>query len=170
MPDLPFNEVAMVTIAAEASSAFDDFVAEGGPADLRAEADRLTPYSRDAISARDYLRSQRVRAKMSKEMDMLCARFDALVVPAVNNPSPRVDETFQRGSFAGGVPLGAAGNLVGLPAATLPNGRDANGLPTSLQLVGRAFEENRVLAIATELQRRTDWHQQLPPIVSGQEQ
>ena len=168
LPDLPFQAVATITVAAEASASFDDFVAQGGPKSLAIETDRLTPYSRDAISARDYLRTQRLRAKISREMDALCSRFDALVAPTVNWPSPPADRKFDRRSFSGGVEIGAAGNVAGLPAVTVPNGLDRLNLPTAIQFVGRAFEENQILAIAGAYQTRTDWHRKLPPIVSGQ--
>ena len=37
------------------------------------------------------------------------------------------------------------------------------GLPTGLKFVGRAFEENRLLAIAAAYQELTDWHERRPP-------
>ena len=58
--------------------------------------------------------------------------------------------------------LGAAGNLAGLPALSLPCGF-AGGLPVALQLVGRPWNENNILAIGVEFQRRTDWHRRRPP-------
>jgi aspartyl-tRNA(Asn)/glutamyl-tRNA(Gln) amidotransferase subunit A len=58
--------------------------------------------------------------------------------------------------------LGAAGNLAGLPALSLPCSF-ADGLPVALQLVGRPFNENNVLALGVEFQKRTDWHRRRPP-------
>jgi aspartyl-tRNA(Asn)/glutamyl-tRNA(Gln) amidotransferase subunit A len=40
-------------------------------------------------------------------------------------------------------------------------GRDR--LPTSLQLLGRAFSEETLLALAVAYQEMTDWHRQRPP-------
>ena len=57
---------------------------------------------------------------------------------------------------------GGAGNAAGIPAISIPNGFGEGGLPTGLQIVGRAFEENRVLAVAAEVQRRTEWHGRRP--------
>ncbi|HEY6394015.1 MAG TPA: amidase family protein, partial [Candidatus Binataceae bacterium] len=40
------------------------------------------------------------------------------------------------------------GNCAGLPAAVVPAGKDRDGLPIGVQIVGRAFGEESVLAIA----------------------
>ena len=44
-------------------------------------------------------------------------------------------------------------NLTGLPAASMPVGRDENGLPIGFQLVGDAWDEATVLAAAAHLER-----------------
>jgi aspartyl-tRNA(Asn)/glutamyl-tRNA(Gln) amidotransferase subunit A len=54
--------------------------------------------------------------------------------------------------------MGAIGNAAGLPAIAVPNGYTEGGLPTSLQFMGRAWEENTVLAAARAWQGITDWH------------
>ena len=46
----------------------------------------------------------------------------------------------------------------------LPNGVGARGLPTSLQFMGRAWEENRVLDAARAYQSLTDWHTRHPKL------
>ena len=37
-------------------------------------------------------------------------------------------------------------------------------LPTSLQLLGRAFSEETLVALAAAYQEMTDWHRQRPPV------
>jgi aspartyl-tRNA(Asn)/glutamyl-tRNA(Gln) amidotransferase subunit A len=34
----------------------------------------------------------------------------------------------------------------------------------SIQLVGRSFSENNLLALGVEFQKRTDWHRRRPPV------
>jgi len=58
--------------------------------------------------------------------------------------------------------MGAVGNGAGLPAVAVPNGFGARGLPTSLQFMGRAWEENTILAAARAYQSATDWHRRHP--------
>ena len=165
LPDLPHGPVARIIIAAEAASAFDDFIAAGRPAELTADVDRFNPYAYDTVSARDYLRALRVRRHIAREMDALCARFDALVAPTLINVAPPADEPFTSVFRRRGVPLGAAANVAGLPGISVPNGFSERGLPTAVQFVGRAFEENRILAVARAYQQRTDWHLRLPPLI-----
>lgn len=46
----------------------------------------------------------------------------------------------------------SAFNLLGLPAVTIPFGKDENGLPVGIQLVGRPWEEEGLLALAERLE------------------
>jgi len=54
-------------------------------------------------------------------------------------------------------------NLAGLPGMSLPCGFDGKGLPIGLQLVGNYFSEAKMLNVAHQYQRATDWHARLPP-------
>ena len=58
--------------------------------------------------------------------------------------------------------MGAIGNVAGLPAIAVPNGFSERGLPTSLQFMGRAWEENTILAAARAWQSITDHHLKRP--------
>lgn len=53
-------------------------------------------------------------------------------------------------------------NLAGLPALSMPAGFSA-GLPVGLQIIGNYFAEARLLNIAHQYQRHTDWHLRRPP-------
>jgi aspartyl-tRNA(Asn)/glutamyl-tRNA(Gln) amidotransferase subunit A len=53
-------------------------------------------------------------------------------------------------------------NLAGLPGMSLPCGFDAKGLPIGLQLVGNYFSEAKMLNVAHQFQRVTDWHARQP--------
>ena len=60
--------------------------------------------------------------------------------------------------------MGAIGNGAGLPAVAVPNGFSDAGLPTGLQFMGRAWEDNTVLAAGRAWQAITDWHLKRPPV------
>ena len=55
-------------------------------------------------------------------------------------------------------------NLAGLPGMSLPCGFDAQGLPIGLQLIGNYFGEARMLNVAHQYQRATDWHARAPAL------
>ena len=55
-------------------------------------------------------------------------------------------------------------NATGHPAASIPCGFTAEGLPIGLQIVGRPFDEATVLRVADAYQRATDWHARRPPL------
>ncbi len=53
-------------------------------------------------------------------------------------------------------------NLAGLPGMSIPCGFDTGGLPVGLQIIGNYFAEARMLNVAHQYQRVTDWHQRAP--------
>ena len=54
-------------------------------------------------------------------------------------------------------------NSLGLPAIAVPNGFSDKGLPTGVQFMGRAYDENVIMAVARTYQRLTTWHLRHPP-------
>jgi aspartyl-tRNA(Asn)/glutamyl-tRNA(Gln) amidotransferase subunit A len=165
IPDFPYGPALGAILAGEAASAFDDFVASGKVAELTAPEDRAGGYAMRLLPAKDYLNAMRLRRRMAGAWDDLCARYDAIVAPTtgvVASPlGMRFSEYFRRG---GRQPLIPAGSLLGLPALSVPTGFGERGLPTALQLIGRAREENAILAVARAYQGRTDWHRRRPPL------
>jgi Asp-tRNA(Asn)/Glu-tRNA(Gln) amidotransferase A subunit family amidase len=55
-------------------------------------------------------------------------------------------------------------NITGSPAIALPCGFSDAGLPISLQLAGRPFDELTVLRAAHAYEQATDWHTRRPPV------
>jgi len=55
-------------------------------------------------------------------------------------------------------------NLAGLPGMSIPAGFDAARLPVGLQLIGDYFSEARLLNVAHQYQRVTDWHRHSPSV------
>jgi aspartyl-tRNA(Asn)/glutamyl-tRNA(Gln) amidotransferase subunit A len=164
LPDRPYEAAARIILAGEAASAFEDFVDSGTLGELTAPEDRYTAYARHAVLAKDYLRAIRVRAVIGREADRLLATVDALVAPGRALLAPRLDQEFRSALRGTGTDvLGALGNLAGLPAVAVPNGFGPGRLPTSLQFVGRAGDENTILAAARAYQSLTDWHRRHPP-------
>ena len=62
------------------------------------------------------------------------------------------------------VPYQAAFNATGQPAAVVPWGLDRHGLPLSIQLVGRPFDEATLLSLAAEIEADRPWAQRRPSV------
>ena len=58
-------------------------------------------------------------------------------------------------------------NLAGLPGMSVPAGF-IDHKPIGLQLIGRHFDESRLLNVAHQFQQVTDWHQRRPAMVTGE--
>jgi aspartyl-tRNA(Asn)/glutamyl-tRNA(Gln) amidotransferase subunit A len=167
LPDLPVVEATQTVLAAEMGSAFEEFIAEGGPAGLTAPEDRSGGYANSAVRAVDYLRAMRLRGQALRAYARLLAPYDALVTPTLAGVGAPIGEPFSTSPWAKPPEalrvIGAAGNLLGLPAITVPIGLSGDGLPTAITFVGRAAADQQVLDVAIAFQERTAWQRMLPP-------
>jgi len=165
LPDLPWEQTTRIILQVEAASAFEDLIESGGITELTAPEVHFIPYARDTILAKDYVKAMRVRGVMAREADRVLARYDALVAPGRVNEAPLLGQDFRSAITATARDvMGAVGNGAGLPAVCVPNGMGARGLPTSLQFMSRAWEENAALAAARAYQAMTDWHTRHPRV------
>src|SRR5262249_32914197 len=108
------------------------------------------------------------------ELDALLQKYDAVVVPTRGAVAPPIGYDFDQppGPPPPSPPPDAprppatipAGNLAGLPALAVPMGFGRDGLPTSPQLLGRAFSERALLAVGRRFQQATDWHARRPAL------
>jgi aspartyl-tRNA(Asn)/glutamyl-tRNA(Gln) amidotransferase subunit A len=163
-PDLPYEAITRIILSAEAASAFDEFAESGTARGLTAPEDHYGPYARTAVLAKDYLKALRLRAHMARAAEEAMAPYDAVVAPARRSPASPIDQEFRR--VAPGTSrdiIGAVGNGAGLPSIAVPNGFTDGGLPTGIQFMGRAYDENAILAVARSYQSLTDWHHRHPP-------
>jgi len=165
LPDLPYEAITRTILQVEAASAFEDLIESGGIAGLTAPEDHWSAYARDAILAKDYIKALRLRTVVAREMDRVLSRFDAIVAPGRVAVAPPLGREFRSplGGSAPDIP-GAVGNGAGLPAIVVPNGVGDGGLPTSLMFMGRAWEENAILAAARAYQAITEWHTKHPAL------
>ena len=171
LPDHPYGTAASLIIDAEGASAFEDLLESGRAKLLTAPEDRHGGYSGTVVFAKDYLKALRLRGTMGRALDEVFARYNAVVSPTRGTVAFPIGKPFNEAWPNVPVPpgtrtqpLGAAANIAGLPGIALPNGFGLEQLPTSLTFTGRVFEENLVIAAASEYQRRTDWHRRRPPI------
>jgi aspartyl-tRNA(Asn)/glutamyl-tRNA(Gln) amidotransferase subunit A len=162
-PDRPYEAMTRTILYAESASAFEAFIASGKASELTAPEDRYGPYARTVVLATDYLKALRLRGVVARDVEAILRPYDALVAPTSRTAATPIDQAFRGVTPTTRDVVGAIGNGVGLPAISIPNGFTEVGLPTGVQLVGRAYGENRILAVARDYQSRTDWHLRRPP-------
>ena len=174
-PDWPYGDAVRLIVSAEGAAALRELIESGKVKQLQDRADRVRGFARLMTPAVDYIDVMRARVAMRAELDALVSRYDALVAPTRTKLAPRIGQDFDAptpGSPAPPEPKpGAprppatipAGNLAGLPALALPMGFGKDGLPVSLQLLGRAFSESTLVAIGDAYQQMTDFHRRRPP-------
>ena len=112
------------------------------------------------ISARDYLAALRDREEAKRQFSTAFADVDALLTPTTQTaaiPLDTVDQTTTPAHFTCFV------NFLDLCALALPNGFTAAGLPISLQIVCRGYDETTALRIGWAYQQASDWHERRPP-------
>ena len=164
LPDLPYAEVSSTIFLAESASVMEGLIDSGLTAGLTAPEARIGIYPRTAVLANDYLRALRLRRTIAEAADRLLARYDALLSPTRPTVAPPADRPWvKKPGERAADPLGAFGSCIGQPAISVPMGFSDEGLPMGLQILGRAYDENVVLAVASAYQGLTDWHARHPP-------
>ena len=116
-------------------------------------------YYYKAIQLRTLLRAQILRTLND---------YDLLVMPTAGvpaqplSPDPEITgpENVNRTPYL----LTTVPSLANLPALALPCGFSSEGLPLSLQIAGRPFEETTVLRAGHAYEQATEWHTKRPPV------
>ena len=113
------------------------------------------------MSAREYLEALAARAELKQQYAAAFAQVDALLTPTTRVTAVPLDVVDQNETPAH---FTRFANLLDLCALAVPNGVDGAGLPTSLQIICRGYDEATALRIGWAYQAATDWHERAPPI------
>jgi amidase len=114
-------------------------------------------------------RSLAGEAQFTRRLNGVLEDNDVLLTPATAAPPPRIGQLQGRGALwtlntvAGWVPYYGVWNVTGQPAASVPAGFGADGLPRAVQIVGRVNDEATVLSLAGQLEAERPWAQLRPP-------
>ncbi len=113
-----------------------------------------------SITAQAYIEALQVREAMKLKFAAALDGIDALLTPTTMTTALPLEEVDQSKAPAHYTRFG---NFLDLCALSLPNGIGAGALPTSLQIVCRAYDEATALRIGWAYQNATDWHLRRPP-------
>jgi aspartyl-tRNA(Asn)/glutamyl-tRNA(Gln) amidotransferase subunit A len=110
-----------------------------------------------------YLKAQKVRRLIARDFSEAFKRCDVIMGPtspttafALGAKTEDPVQMYLNDIFTIPAPL------AGLPGLSIPCGFDGKGLPVGLQIMGDYFAEARMLGVAHQYQRATDWHRRVP--------
>jgi len=154
LPDsYPVEDVITLVGGAEWTAAFDELTRSGQDDLLRVQKAKAWPNEfrkGQLIPAVEYVRANRIRTLIMREMGELMRGIDLYLCPSNDHNSQLT-------------------NLTGHPAVVLPNGfRSDDGTPSGIVFVGRLYGESDLLAAANAYQRATVFHLQRPPAVTAE--
>lgn len=115
------------------------------------------------IRAEDYVQAMRMRVGLASRMQAALREVDLIMLPTAEPAKtlqPVPPETlFTKTNFT------TAFNVSGNPALALCMGFGADGMPLSLQIVGRLFDEATVLRAGDAYERATPWRERRPALM-----
>jgi amidase len=111
-------------------------------------------------------------AELARRLNRVFDDHDVLITPATATPPPPIGRLHGRGALwtlnavASMVPYNGVWNVTGQPAASVPAGFGADGLPRAVQLVGRPDDETTLLSLAAQIEAERPWAQLRPPEIA----
>jgi aspartyl-tRNA(Asn)/glutamyl-tRNA(Gln) amidotransferase subunit A len=138
--------------------------------------DRLQDYGHDVrvqqlvgsiLPAQAYYKAQKLRSLLRQEVLEALEKYDVLVTPTCGRPAqPLADDpaiTSKEGAARLPYLLTRMFNLASSPAASVPCGFSASGLPIGLQIGSRPGGDEMILKVAHAYEQATPWHTKRPP-------
>lgn len=122
-----------------------------------------------ATPATRYIQALNLRTELLAEFnEMVFGNVDVLMTPMMIMDVPTIAETDVKDGANAAELLGKVGhcsrpvNFLGLPGLAVPSGFTESGLPSSIQFVGRPFDEETLYRAARAYERETDWLSHAP--------
>ena len=110
-----------------------------------------------------YVKAQKVRTLIKQDFEKAFEQVDVIAGPTSPTVAfaigSRTDDPYQM--YLADI-FTIPANMAGIPGIALPCGM-SEGLPVSLQLLGKPFDEETVLSVAHAYEQSTDWHQRVAP-------
>lgn len=109
-----------------------------------------------------YLKAQKIRRLICDDFNQAFKDVDVILSPTTPTPAFKLGEktTDPISMYLSDI-YTIAVNLAGLPGISIPAGF-VNNLPIGLQLIGNLFGEAKLLNVAHQYQKVTDWHTRMP--------
>ena len=121
------------------------------------------------ITLADYARAFEARSRLARELALWHRKYDLLLAPVTPTAAPPVDTLYNSDAFprwTKGAPYTLPFNLTGQPAASMPAGLTASGLPVGLQIIGPPRADALVLRALRACESAAGWTWPQPKVVA----
>lgn len=100
-----------------------------------------------------YLKAQKARTLLKQAFDDVLGKYDALIGPVSPTPSFKIGENTDDPikMYLADI-MTVPASLVGLPAMSVPAGKTSSGLPVNVQLIGKAKDDAKLMALAKSME------------------
>lgn len=171
LPLLPLAGAVFMTLADSEGAGLHQRWLRSRPGDYD-QGTRRRLLAASLVPAARYHQAQRARALIRRQVLEALARFDLLLAPTAHQAAPPIaagaapitsraqvaGRFFTRRSYV------APASLAGVPAIAVPAGFTRAGLPLSVQLLGRRFEEATLLRAAHAYEQASGWFRRHPSL------
>jgi Asp-tRNA(Asn)/Glu-tRNA(Gln) amidotransferase A subunit family amidase len=144
LPGTDISNTIGFILATEAAAAFDDLTRSAGIQDPSLNTWPNTFRTHRFVPAVEYIRAQRARTLLIRQMDALMSQYDVFLSPTSSASLPLT-------------------NLTGHPAIAIRAGFSGT-TPVMLMLTGRLYDEGTLLRVALAYERATTWHTRNPEL------
>ena len=113
-----------------------------------------------------YLKASKVRNLIKSDFEDAFKKVDCIISPTCPSPAFKIGEkiTDPLEMYLSDIYTIPA-NLVGIPGISIPCGFTTTGLPIGMQIMGKHFEEKKILKIAKLFENETDFHLKKPELI-----
>ena len=168
-PDYPATATLTNLIPRYMRGVYDDLAPLPHP-------ERLEPRTRAVARIGKLFSDRRIAAardaekRVSARVLSIFDGVDVVITPGATTGPSRIGAYQRRGAVATlllvgmRVPYQEMFNITGQPAAVVPWGLDGDGLPLSIQLIGRPDDEATLLSLSAQLESARPWADRRPPV------
>jgi aspartyl-tRNA(Asn)/glutamyl-tRNA(Gln) amidotransferase subunit A len=112
-----------------------------------------------------YGKAQKVRTLVRDDFEKAFKKVDVIVTPTAPTTAFKIGEKSQDPlqMYLSDI-FTISCNLAGLPGISVPCGFSSKGLPIGLQILGKPFEEEEILKVAYNYEKKTDWSEKYPKV------
>ena len=112
------------------------------------------------VTLADYAKAYEAKSKLARDLALWHQKFDLLLAPVTPTAAPPVETLYNSEAFprwTKGAPYTLPCNLTGQPAASMPAGLTATGLPVGVQIIGPPRADHLVLRAMRALESASGW-------------